>query len=152
MKTLLLPKFNITAPVEDYELVIRLDEKYTEPNDILAFIPNRPIVSRANANFCFIPYGPNSWNHKQNARGIGCQLGDDRFIELDTDVTYPLHQQVGLHHNEEIHILLLSLLFFLNDDAIQEKLEITLYENVEMSSTENNYLQQMIKDKLVKLF
>lgn len=152
MKTLLLPKFNLAAPVEDYQLIIRLDDKYTEPNDILAFIPNRQIVSRANTNFCFIPYGPNSWNHKQNARAIGCSLGDDRFVELDTNVSYPYHQQIGLNHDEEMHILMLSLMFFIHDTSIQEKLDITLYEKVEMSEKENIYLQQMIDNKEIKLY
>ena len=151
MKTLLLPKFNLTAPIEDYDLIIRLDEKYTEPTDILAFIPNRPIVSRSQQNFCFIAYGPNSWNYKQNARGIGCQIGDDNFIELDTNVTYPIHQQVGLNHNEEMHILMLSILFFLQDLNLNEKLDITLFEKLEMSEKENTYLQKLINDKMIKI-
>lgn len=151
MKTLLLPKFNLAAPVEDYECIIRLDEKYTEPNDILAFIPTRTVVSRAEQNFCFIPYGPNSWNHKQNARAIGCQLGDEKFIELDTNVTYPLHKQVGLNHNEEMHILLLSILFFIQDDCFDDKFDITLFEKVNMSQKENDYLQSMIDKNLIKI-
>lgn len=151
MKTLLLPKFNLAAPTEDYDLIIRLDEKYTEPDDILCFIPDRQIVSRANQNFCFINYGPNSWQYKQNARAIGCQLGDDRFIELDTNVTYPYHKEVGLNHDKELHILMLSTLFFLDNDDIVENIDLTLFEKVVMSEKENNYLDKLINDKKIKV-
>lgn len=151
-KTLLLPKFNITAPTEDYELIIRLDEKYTEENDFLAFIPNRRITSKSKQNFCFIPYGPHSWQYKQQARNIGYELEDDTFIELDTHVTYPLHQKVGLNHNEEMHILMISLLFFKYDTCFNNSLDITLFEKLNMSNKENNFLDEMIKNQEINLF
>lgn len=150
MKTLILPKFNLAAPIEDYEVIVRLDDKYTEPNDILCFIPNRQIMSRANQNLGFIPYGPNSWNYKQTSRAIGGQLGDDNYEMIDTDLTYPLHDMVGLNHNEELHIQLLTILFFLDNPALTTPLDMTLFEKVPMSEKEDLYLEQLITDKKIK--
>lgn len=151
MKTLILPKFSLSAPVEDYDIIIRLDDKYTEPEDILCFIPNRQITSRANQNFAFIAYGPNSWDYKQASRSIGCQIGDGKFCMLDTNLTWPLHKEVGLNHNEELNILMLTTMFFLTDEGIGEKLDITLYERVPLLEKEDIYLNKLISDKRITI-
>src|SRR5688572_21503582 len=83
---------------------ISLDETICEPPDILCFIPNRSIISKSNENLCFINYGPNTWNQKQNARRIGYELGDNRFQIIDSSFSFPIHRKIGLRHDEEVSI------------------------------------------------
>lgn len=147
-KVLIVPNFSLNLPKEQFDSIVRLDDKFMEVDDIFCFIPNRPIVSKSKNNICFIPYGPDSWNHKQRARSIGFTIGDENFAMVDTDYTWPLHKKIGISHNKELNVAVLTInLLIENPD-----LEVTLFEQPNLSGKERVWLDKLIESGKVKLF
>ena len=146
MKKILILIKEFDFEKSDYDNILVIDEKLSNENNILCFFPNKQPLNKSKEFLCFIPYGPNAWQYRQNSRGVGYELGDDKFHLLDTNITYQIHHQVGLRHNEELSILMVVIGFL-----IKENYEITLSHKIKMNKKEEIYLNKLIDEKSIKV-
>lgn len=123
---------------------ISLDEKNCSEKDIFCFVPNRNIICKSFENLCFLNYGPNTWNYKQNARKVGYELGDNKFQIIDSSFCFKIHRKIGLRHDEEVDITLLAIELFLDQDF-----DITVKGKPSLSEKESIYFEKLIKDKRI---
>lgn len=130
----------------DYEIVIKLDEKDWDLNDILCFVPNRIIQGNGNMSIGFIPYSQRSWDYKNNARAIRYKLGNDNCLIIDTDITYKFHKKINLPFTEEVHILLLTIEFLLLENILP-----IITHKIDIGENQNEYLEELIKENKIKI-
>ena len=144
MNVLIVTKNELIDRSKD-DILVSLDENNQQCPDILCFLPNRNIVSKSPQFLCFIPYSrDNDWNYKQNARALRYKIGNDCCQILETDFSYPVHKKIGLSYDEEVSLLLLTIEFFLDNNA-----NVTISHKIDLSEKQSLYLNKLINDKKV---
>lgn len=149
MKKILLVTnpYRLETPTIDYT-VVGLEETLVDSFDIFCAVPSKDIPKGSKYNLLFIPYSrENDWNYKQFSRALRYKLGEDKCEILDTTFSYPIHKQVQLSYNEEVHLLILVIEFFL-----EQKQDIILSHKIDLGSDKQNlYLEKLINENKIQI-